>query len=73
MSIRDTIDPGKLEYLDGIAQIVARLYQEGATAETLGEEPNELREAVYSLGQAYMLLYGELLDRGEIKQEDTDS
>jgi len=61
--IRGDIDPAKLEYLDGIAEIVARLYQDGVKEELLGQEPNELRKAVYSLGQAYMLLYGELLDR----------
>lgn len=61
--IREEIEPAKLEYLDGIAEIVARLYQENVQEELLGQEPNELRKAVYSLGQAYMLLYGELLDR----------
>lgn len=64
MSIREELSQSKLEYLDGIAQIVARLYSDGAAAELLGEEPDELREAVYSLGQAYMMLYGELLDKG---------
>jgi hypothetical protein len=63
MNIREEIDPAKLEWLDGIASIVATLYQEGSNAAQLGEEPDELREAVYTLGQAYMVLYKELLDR----------
>ena len=69
MSIRDTIDPAKLEYLDGIAQIVAKLYEEGMSAAQLGEKPDELRDAVYSLGQAYMVLYAELLEKKEIPDE----
>lgn len=63
MNIRKELNEEKLAYLDGIAQIVAKLYEDGMSAEKLGEEPDELRRAVYSLGQAYMVLYGELLDR----------
>ena len=66
LSIRDKIDPATLRHLDGVAQIVAKLYEDGAAAELLGEEPNELREAVYSLGQSYMVLYGILLEDQDI-------
>lgn len=64
MNIRKELDAEKLAYLDGIAAIVAGLYADGEASEKLGDEPDELRRAVYSLGQAYMVLYGELLDRG---------
>lgn len=63
MNIRKELDVERLAYLDGVAQIVAKLYEDGMSSERLGEEPNELRQAVYSLGQAYMVLYGELLNR----------
>lgn len=66
LSLRESIDQDKLEYLDSIAQIVAGLYQDNVTAEHLGQEVPELQKAVYTLGQAYMLLYNELL-----KGEDT--
>ena len=63
MNIREQLDDEKLAYLDGVAHIVAKLYEDGMSEEKLGEKPDELRRAVYSLGQAYMVLYGELLDR----------
>lgn len=72
MNIRDKIDPATLEYLDGIAQIVARLYQEDMSADKLGEEPGELQKAVYSLGQAYMLLYNELLNNAEVEEVEVE-
>lgn len=69
MNIRNELNKEKLDYLDNIAQIVARLYEDGMTAEKLGEEPDELREAVYSLGQAYMVLYQEMLSREVVGEE----
>jgi len=70
MSIRKEIDPVKLEYLDHIAAIVAKLYDPGDPLEKLGDKPDELRRAVYTLGQAYMLLYKELLTRAEGDQPE---
>lgn len=70
MELREEMDPGKLEYLDHIAGIVATLYKDGNLEEKLGDKPDELRRAVYTLGQAYMLLYGELLDRTPEPKED---
>lgn len=65
--LRQSISPERLEYLDNIAQIVAKLYLDKKQDELLGNEPNELREAVYSLGQAYMLLYSEILAKTPIE------
>lgn len=65
MNIRENLTEERLEYLDGIAAIVATLYEDGNLAEKLGDKPDELRRAVYSLGQAYMVLYNELLVQEE--------
>lgn len=69
MSIRERLSEDKLIYLDGVASIVATLYQEGDLSEKLGSEPDELQQAVYSLGQAYMLLYQELLAVSDLDGE----
>ena len=69
MSIREKIAPEELDYYDNIAQIVASLYEENATMEQLGKEVPELQRAVYTLGQAYMMLYKKLLENSIDGQE----
>lgn len=56
------IDDDTLEYLDGVAAVVAGLLEMESEAERIGELPDENRQALLTLGEAYMYLYNRLLD-----------
>lgn len=73
MMLRDKIDGDTLEYLDSVAQVVAGLYEEQDELARLGQEVSELRSAVYTLGQAYMLLYNAVLDNSKDIEDDLDN
>ena len=56
------LDEDTLEYLDSISMIVAELQEIEKASEDLGEPPDRSRQALLTLGEAYMYLYGLVLD-----------
>jgi len=56
------IDDNTLEYLDNVAAIVASLLEFDREQTKIGEPPDESRQALLTLGEAYMFLYNKLLN-----------
>lgn len=68
--MNEKIPEETLKELDGIAALVAGLVQMERERQKIGEPPDENRQALLVLGEAYMYLYNFVLDNYNNNKED---